>query len=275
MKRLLSYILTAALLTLCAAGDALAQARAQVGMMEVDGKNAFHNQQRVKHRSIVPIYDGDYVSTGARTSVRIGLTADGYGGFIQLDENTDPNLILATKCIVMKMLKGQALVNAKNICLGTQSISGVTRSLVNLKADGAGSELTVVTGSVDLEQPTLAAVGSYQRYHVGPDGRINRYAIDAAEANRTIAWSQDYFGGKGSGKGKKTAGIIAAIAAAILIGKEIDDRNDRKDRVDSPPLPWCCNYDMTPSVYQSADCAAQGGSVHPTKDLADDQCISD
>mgnify|MGYP001053472418 CR=1 FL=1 len=50
----------------------------RVGTMQVAGSNAFLNGQPVRTRDPVPINDGDYVSTGAATSVRIGLTADGY-----------------------------------------------------------------------------------------------------------------------------------------------------------------------------------------------------
>ncbi|UNK50344.1 hypothetical protein MNR01_04755 [Lysobacter sp. S4-A87] len=271
MKRPTTFVLA---LLLLFGGNlaAWAQApRAQVGLMEVDGKNAFYNQTKVKNHAKVPIYDGDYISTGPGTSVRVNLMADGYSGFIQLDENTDPNLIIAAKCIVMKMLKGQALVNAKNICLGTQSISGVTRSTVNLKADGMASELTVVEGGVDLDRPIALSVGTYERYQVAADGAINQYTVDAAEAARSIAWSKKYFGG-GSSSGKKAVGIAAAVLGAILVGKAIDDHNDTdKD----PPTPWCCIY--TPDRHEvlqlpAQQCQAQQGQSHPTKQAADDDC---
>lgn len=231
MKRL-PMLLSAVLLALLAmAGPVAAQAPPlQVGVMEVDGKNAYYNGKRVAARDPIPIYDGDYVSTGKRTSVRIVLTADGYEGYIQLDQNTDPNLIIAARCIVMNMLEGRALINAKNICLGTQDISGVTRSVVNLTADGGVSQLTVIEGSVELERPFATTVGTYQRYMVSADGRASSHAIDVAEAARTIEWTQDYFDGKGSGRGKKAAGILAAIIGAIVIGKQLhdDDDDDRR-----------------------------------------------
>ncbi len=276
MKRPTTILL--AMLLLCG-GNLAAWAqgpRTQVGLMEVDGKNAFHNQTKVRNRAKVPIYDGDYISTGARTSVRVALTADGYSGFIQLDENTDPNLIIATKCIVMKMLKGQALVNAKNICLGTQSISGVTRSLVNLKADGLASELTVVEGGVDLDRPIALTVGTRERYQVAADGAINQYTVDAAEAARSIAWSEKYFGGGSSSSGRTAAGIAAAVIGAILVGKAIDDHNDKDDnKPRDPPVPWCCYYTSSgPLVRQmpAQQCAAQQGEPHDTKEEADTDC---
>jgi hypothetical protein len=227
-------------------------ARTQVGLMEVDGKNAFHNQTKVKNKAKVPIYDGDYISTGARTSVRVTLMADGYSGFIQLDENTDPNLIIATKCIVMKVLKGQALVNAKNICLGTQSISGVTRSLVNLKADGVASELTVVEGGVDLDRPIAVSVGTYGRYQVAADGAINQYTVDAAEAARSIAWSKKYFEGGGGGSGK-ALGIAGAILGAIIVGKAIDDHNDKDGDAAGPQKTGTCAIPDTPDTCKKKD----------------------
>lgn len=272
MKRLLPSLFAA--LLLCNHLPAPAQAtRAQVGMMEVDGKNAFHNHKKVRDRSLIPIHDGDYVSTGAKTSVRIGLTAAGYDGFIQLDQNTDPNLIIASKCIVMNMLKGQALVNAKNICLGTRSISGVTRSLVNLKADGWASELTVIEGGVDMDRPTSVSLGTYHRYRVAADGGIDSYTIDAAEANRTVQWSQKYFSGKTSGSGNKAAAIIAGIAAAVLIGKQLDDRDDRRDR-DREQI-GCCYPGPNgpqPAVMSRRECSDRGGTPYPTGADANRAC---
>ncbi len=202
--------------------------RAQIGLMEVDGKHAFHNQARVKNHAKVPIYDGDRISTGERTSVRVTLLAEGYSGFMQLAENTDPTLCSAARCIVLKMLKGQVLVNARNICLGTRSVSGVTRSLVNLKADGMASELTVIKGGVDLDQPSVVVVGAYERFEVAADGAVKRYSIDAAQAVHDIEWTKNYFKGGSSSSGK-TAGIIAGILGAIIVGKAIDDHNDKDD----------------------------------------------
>lgn len=274
MKRLLPSLLIAVVLLSGIPGPARAQAtRLQVGMMEVDGKNAFHNQKKVKDSSHITIYDGDYVSTGAKTSVRIDLTADGYDGFIQLDQNTDPNLIIAARCIVMNMLKGQALVNAKNICLGTQSISGVTRSLINLKADGWASELTVIEGSVDMDRPTTKTLGTHHRYQIAADGEINSYTIDAAEANRSIQWSQKYFSGKRSGSGKKAVGIIAAIAAAVLIGKELDDRDDRRDK--DRERVGCCYPTPNgprPAAMSRRECSDRGGTPYPTEADANQVC---
>ena len=47
----------------------------RVGTMQVAGSNAFVNGQPVHTHDPVPINDGDYVSTGAATSVRISASS--------------------------------------------------------------------------------------------------------------------------------------------------------------------------------------------------------
>ena len=233
----------------------------RVGTMQVAGSNAFLNGQPVRTRDPVPINDGDYVSTGAATSVRIGLTADGYAGVIQLDENTDPNLIIATGCIIMRMLKGQALVNAKNICLGTTNISGVTRSVVNFKADATGGTIvTVIEGQLELQKPTPMMVAGSERLVALPDGTTHKYAIDAAEAARSAAWTQHYdFTNPGTGHHDShgahvAAGVFGAILGGVVLCKTGVICDHDHDNGDKPPPPkGHCALEQTPGTKHEGD----------------------
>ena len=264
----------------------------RVGTMQVAGSNAFLNGQQVRTRDPVPINDGDYVSTGAATSVRIGLTADGYAGIIQLDENTDPNLIIATGCIIMRMLKGQALVNAKNICLGTTNISGVTRSVVNFKADATGGTIvTVIEGQLELQKPTPMMVAGSERLVALPDGTTHKYAIDAAEAARSTAWTQRYDFNKPEAAhhdahaGHVAAGVLGAILGGVVLCKtgvicdhDHDDDHDNPNDSPSPSQPQsisCCSYNDGAPVIAPAtaeECAAKGGTAYPTRKAAAQKC---
>jgi hypothetical protein len=263
----------------------------RVGTMQVAGSNAFLNGQPVHTHDPVPINDGDYVSTGTATSVRIGLTADGYAGVIQLDENTDPNLIIATGCIIMRMLKGQALVNAKNICLGTTNISGVTRSVVNFKADATGGTIvTVIEGQLELQKPTPMMVAGSERLVALPDGTTHKYAIDAAEAARSAAWTQRYDFNKpetahhDSHGAHVAAGVLGAILGGVVLCKAgvicDHDDNDHDNPSDSPGHNQpqsisCCRYNdgvpvIAPATAQ--ECAANGGTAYPTQEAAAQKC---
>lgn len=291
MKRTL--LLTFALLVLLALpGIAAAQTPPRrVGMMQVAGSNAFLNGQPVRTRDPVVINDGDYVSTGAATSVRIGLTADGYGGIIQLDENTDPNLIIATRCIVMRMVKGQALVNAKNICMGTTNLSSVTRSVVNFKVDDTGgTTVTVIEGQLEVEKPAPMTIAASERLVVLADGTVHRYPVNATEAARSAEWTQRYeFGNPASadhppgGSGwKKWVPIVGGAAVLCAFGVICDRDNDNGNdggsgsSNDRPAQSVaCCTYnDGVPDVMQATarECADRGGTAYPSQQAATRAC---
>ena len=212
--------------------------RAEVGVLVADGDNAFINGTQIRNRTRYRISDGDTVATGPATSVRIKLTARGYKGYIQLDQNTDPNLLVKSGCIAMEMLKGRAIINAKRICLKTPKIQGVTKSLVHLRVDEQADELTVIKGSVDLSVPVSTTVGAYWRYTVGADGRAEPQQIDRAEAERTIEWQRQYF------RGMPTwAKWLLAFGGALVLHEVLEDDDDPPS---SPPPATPSDAEPTP-----------------------------
>jgi len=221
--RIVKSLLAIAVLQLCLCAPATAQSPAEIGVLVADGDHAYVNGALIKEKKKYRILDGYTVTTGPDTSVRLSLTASGYEGYIQLDENTDPNLLVKSGCIAMEMLKGRAIINAKRICLKTPRLEGVTKSLVHLEVNEAVDELTVIKGSVDLQVPVATTVGAYWRYSVGSDGVAHTQQIDAAEARRTIEWQQQYF------RGMPTwAKVLLGIVGANVLHEVIDDN-------DSPP----------------------------------------
>jgi hypothetical protein len=277
MKRLIALVPILLFVVLASSGPAAQAAGARVGMMSVDGTNGYLNGRRLDPREPVAVYDGDYVSTGPGTSVRIGLTADGYAGFIQLDQNTDPNLVIASACIVMNILKGQALVNAKNICLRTKGISGVTRSVVNLKAGDDGTVLTVVEGQVEVEQPAPAKVGSSERLVVLPDGKYHQYPIDAAEASRSTDWTQHYFTEPPPKKSSKLSKWLWGLGAAAVIYGVTQHGHDHDDDNSSGTNVWCClpsggDGPLVPTPTTQEQCNRNEAQVYATRDQAAHAC---
>ena len=209
------------LAALCAPVAAQAPAPVQIGTLVADGANGFVNGAQVKARKKYKIHDGDTISTGPGTSLRLTLTAKGYDGYIQLDENTDPNLLVKSGCIAMQMLKGKAIINAKNICMKTPRLEGTTKSLVHLDVGEERDQLTVIRGRVDLSVPLATTVGEFWRYTVEADGTAHAEQINAAEAQRTIDWQKQYF------KGMPTwLKVVLGLLAGWALHEAIDQDHD-------------------------------------------------
>ncbi len=133
-----------------------------IGSLRIFGNNVSLNQNRAQ--TGMNVYDGDTINTGPDSSAIIYFTS---GGLIQLDQNTDPNfvftLIEQTKCILFRILKGQAYVDSHQICFDTPTTSGVLNSRVNIKVTPGQSVITVLQGSVAIKRPhRLLAEGSEQ-----------------------------------------------------------------------------------------------------------------
>lgn len=228
MKSATAIAIAIALAAPWAPVSAQAPAREEIGKLVADGAEGYVNGVQIKARKKYVIYDGDTISTGRDTSLRLSLTADGYDGYIQLDEDTDPNLLKKSGCIAMEMLKGRAIINAKRICMKTPRLEGVTKSLVHLDVNEQADTLTVIKGSVDLQAPIATTVGEFWRYSVGADGAAQAQRIDAAEAQRTIEWQKQYF------RGMPTwLKALLVTLGAYALHEVIDD----KDRPSSSPPP--------------------------------------
>jgi hypothetical protein len=246
------------------------------------GKQRVPQRPTGPHARPGPINDGDYVSTGAATSVRIGLTADGYAGVIQLDENTDPNLIIATGCIIMRMLKGQALVNAKNICLGTTNISGVTRSVVNFKADATRRHHRHRDRrQLELQKPTPMMVGDRNGSSPCPtepptNMRSTRQRPLAVRVTQRYDFNKPETAPHDSHGSHVAAGVLGAILGGVVLCKagvicddDHDDDHDNPTTVRAPanrnPSPAAAITTARPSLRRPLpeECAAKGGTASP------------
>jgi hypothetical protein len=138
------------------------------------------------------IRDYDIVSTGPGTSARIYLQ---WGGFLQLDENTDPLLQLLREggCLLFEVARGQAYVDAEDICLDdNRDLQSKTKSQVNLWTDGVESRLTVAGGHVQVTSPDYAALQANDQYTVGPNGRGYQTRLTPEQTAAVIAWTTRY-----------------------------------------------------------------------------------
>jgi hypothetical protein len=187
MKR---RLVAAALATLAGCATPSGPQREILGSLEVDGGNAFINGSRAYPGASVR--DGDVVTTGSATSVRVRFRDD---GFVQLDENTDPlfRLFREGGCILVKIATGQAFVDARRICIEDPNLVVVLNSKVNWRIEGAQSVVTVIEGSVSVERPVRIALKQYDQYLARPqksEGPPRRLTREQAEA--TTLWTKRF-----------------------------------------------------------------------------------
>jgi hypothetical protein len=186
-----SLVVAAALAVLAGCATPSGPQREVLGSLEVDGSNAFVNGSRAYNGASVR--DGDVVTTGAATGVRVRLRD---GGFVQLDENTDPvfRLFREGGCLLVKIATGQAFVDARRICIEDPNLVAVLNSKVNWRFDAARSVVTVLEGSASVERPAPVGLGQYDQYLVRertPEGPPRRLTREEAEA--TARWTERFF----------------------------------------------------------------------------------
>lgn len=158
-----------------------------IGTLQVDGTEAFLNGGRVPGGTRVHV--GDTVTTGANTSVKLQFVG---GGYLQLDENTDPRLLREGGCILVQIFKGQALVDAKRLCIEAADVALVLNSRVNIRLAGGAAEVTLLEGSATVTQPSSATLVPYDQYRT-VRGRSRQLRLSSTEALATARWTERYF----------------------------------------------------------------------------------
>jgi hypothetical protein len=157
--------------------------REQVGRLDVDGPNAFLNGTRASKGTLVHI--GDRVSTGAATSVKVLLQA---GGYVQLDQNTDPDFLKEGSCLLIQILTGRVFVDGTALCIQTPNIAGRQGSQVHYGVKGGRTETVVLSGSVAMRQPNAVTLTQYDYYAVAGNAAEGRRKLTPQEAQNYAAW---------------------------------------------------------------------------------------
>lgn len=232
-----------------------------IGSIEVDGPNGYLNGQPA--RSGQRVYDGDTVATGAQTGLKVRLAT---GGYLQLDENTDPRLFRDGACIVVELLRGQTLVEAKRLCLRDENISLLTNSRVSWTLLRGETVVTVIEGSVEVSRPKVATIEQNGQWVVA-GGAVKREArLSPAAANATADWARRYFDtGWCCDAGRveqRSSNDCRARQAKFFI----DQQQARKACNVTPPVPppppptvgWCCSGGKVLEV-NAKECASLNG----------------
>lgn len=205
--------------------------------LRVDGPNAFINGSRAPHGSYVR--DGDTVTTGAATSALLVLND---GGYIQLDENTDP-LIRKGACKFLKILRGRVLMGGLN-CVqfeGGSILRGTVRSVVQVTVMEHESRVTVLDGTVEMQSPTMAILRRFAEYVATSAGAVQLLQLSADQAAARVDWIKGYFvqptaagsGGLSTGGAAVTGGVIGGIG--VLLQELLSDDDRKPERPPAPP----------------------------------------
>lgn len=248
-----------------------------IARLSVDGPNAYINGRRVPGGSYV--FDGDTVSTGPGTSAILILNE---GGYIQLDENTDP-LFKQGACLLMKLFRGR-LVFSNLKCQQFEdglNMAGVAHSVVNIASSEQESRVTVIDGQVDISRPTAASLGRYAEYAATREGVVQVLQLTADAATGRIAWTQRYFRppaartpGTVSPAGAALIGVFIGGLAEIIGGSKPTPEPPRPDdSVPPEPRGWCCLVRQpVPVESDRASCAQAGGKFYTDRIVAARAC---
>jgi len=189
-----------------------------IGRLQVDGTHAYLNGGPVTNGAYIRA--GDVLSTGANTGAKVIFN---WGGYVQLDENTDPEFTLVRQgaCVLVKFAHGRGLLKSVQ-CVEAQAgpLAVVLKSLVNLQTTGEAAQVTVLEGQIEVTSPQSALVEKFQQYSVSGAGAVNLVTLTPEQAQATVAWKNRFFrvpaGQAGEGMSPEVAVGIGAVVGAGL-----------------------------------------------------------
>jgi len=253
----------------------------RIGRLEVDGPNVRHN--RAPGRDGAGVYDGDIITTGPQSSAKIVLVS---GGFVQLDENTDPvfRIVRELGCILIEIADGQAFVAAKRVCISDPNITGNLNSRINWKTDGVTSVLTVLEGTFDVERPTRTRLGDGHQYTVARREVVRTVRLAPAQASATADWTGRYFRparrevGWCCINGRLSTDRVEFDACRRSNGQFYDNQTEARRACTTPAAPpppkagWCCiNGKVSKSTDQA--CSKMRGMFYSDQNIALKSCV--
>jgi hypothetical protein len=183
----------------------------------VDGTQAYLNGTPVTNGAYIRA--GDLLSTGANTSAKVIFNA---GGYVQLDENTDPEFTLVRQgaCVLVKFAHGRGLLKSVQ-CVEAQAgpLAVVLKSLVNLQTTGEAVQVTVLEGQIEVTAPQSALVEKFQQYSVSGAGAASLVTLTPEQAQATAAWKNRFFRAPAGQAGEGVSpGAVVGIGAVVGAG---------------------------------------------------------
>ncbi|MCP4114245.1 MAG: OmpA family protein [Desulfobacteraceae bacterium] len=159
--------------------------RNMIGTLHVMGDNAFLNGEAAT--SGMKIYCGDHLYTEEDTSVVVNFDR---GGFVQLDENTDPvfDYIKNGMYIMMRILTGRAYAESDKLCLNAPQLSSCSHSKIQIDIGVEKTVLTLLEGRAEIEVPEIYRMGAGQQVIVSDSqiAAVNR--LSTCELDTLLEW---------------------------------------------------------------------------------------
>ena len=166
----------------------------------IEGPNAFVD--RGNHGAGQPaqlgqaLLAGDRFYTGPGTRMKIDFWN---GGYVELDENTDPSLFQDLNCLVVSLFRsGRIFVDKSNACvesLGTKSQQFSKVAYAVMPAASPYLQITVVEGEARTLEPAPATVPAGWRIDLtgrGVLGDGRAYRVPEEAIRQSIGWTQYY-----------------------------------------------------------------------------------
>lgn len=116
------------------------------------------------------------------------------GGYVQLDEKTDPDFFREAGCLVVQLLTGRIFVDGSGICVRGPDFAARQNSRVQYEHFGTRTQIVVLEGSTTMQRPANVTLTQYHSYSItagrvdGPPRRIT-----PQDAERRAAWRDNYF----------------------------------------------------------------------------------
>ena len=165
----------------------------------IEGPNAFVD--RGNHGAGQPaqlgqaLLAGDRFYTGPGTRMKIDFWN---GGYLEIDENTDPSLFQDLNCLVVSLFRsGRIFIDKSNACvesLGTKS-QQFSKVAYSVMPAGAYLQITVVEGEARTLQPAPATVPAGWRIDLTSRGLLGdgrAYRVPEEAIRQSIGWTQYY-----------------------------------------------------------------------------------
>lgn len=162
-----------------------------IGTLRVSGPNVWLNNKAGKDGDTVRI--GSSLATGPGSSALVEFRD---GGYLQLDEKTDPifEWLAQSKCILIRIFTGQAYLKRERACVEGPNISLVLNSEANIRirAGTRMAEVTLLKGNADITAPAQRSLLPGQQVTVTGKRITPPRTLSPAQLQSVVAWREKY-----------------------------------------------------------------------------------
>jgi len=177
------------LLVVSGYAQSYAQSGGSIGTLRVAGDKVWIDDRPAKDGDTVSL--GSSVRTGSRSSALLEFSG---GGYLQLDENTDPlfQWLAQSKCILIRMLKGQVHLKRERTCVEAPNLNLILDSEANIEITTGLTKVTLIKGSATVLLPTQIKLLPGQQLRVNDQGVPSVVKLSSGELDSVLSWTKHY-----------------------------------------------------------------------------------